>query len=76
MVTPSSPQSPATASAHQDTTKLVSPSLLVSFAATPWLLAIVALQATSQLLERVGLNSEEIFRGDRLPIIHVPTDIP
>jgi hypothetical protein len=81
MVTPSPEQSPPTsrqdrsASPRHATTDLVSPSLLVSLAATPWLLTIVAIQATNQLLEQVGLNSEEIFRGDRLPVIHAPVDI-
>ena len=48
------------------------PSVLVSLAATPWLGAIVAIQATQELLEQVGLASEEIFRGDRLPVLHFP----
>jgi hypothetical protein len=70
---------PGTASAARTTTQpatpqLIAPSLLVSLAATPCLLAIVALRATSELLERVGQTSEEIFRGDRLPVIHVPID--
>jgi hypothetical protein len=81
MVTPSPQQSLPTS--HQDrsasprnpTTDLVSPSLLVSLAATPWLLTIVAIHATNQLLEQIGLSSEEIFRGDRLPVIHIPVDI-
>lgn len=48
------------------------PSTLVSLAATPWLGAIIAIQATQGLLEQVGLASEEIFRGDRLPVLHFP----
>ena len=78
MVTPSPQQSPPISRQDRSrhaTTEIVSPSLLVSLAATPCLLAIVAIQATSQLLEQAGLSSEEIFRGDRLPVIHVPTDI-
>ena len=51
---------------------VVSPSLLVSLAATPWLIAIVTLKAASGLLEQLGLASEEIFRGDRLPVLHLP----
>ncbi len=51
---------------------VVSPSLLVSLAATPWLIAIVTLNTASGLLEQLGLASEEIFRGDRLPILHLP----
>jgi hypothetical protein len=49
----------------------VSPSLLVSLAATPWLVAIVAIRAAGEGLKRLGVASEEIFRGDRLPILHV-----
>lgn len=54
---------------------LISPSLLVSIAATPWLLAIVAAQAAGGLLEQLGLSSEEIFRGDRLPVLHFPVSV-
>ena len=53
-------------------TPVVSPTLLVSLAATPWLVAIVTLDAAGKLLEQLGLASEEIFRGDRLPILHLP----
>ena len=49
---------------------VVSPSLLVSMVATPWLGAIVGLQAAGNLLERLGVASEEVFRGDRLPVLH------
>jgi hypothetical protein len=65
-----------TNSSHPAIPQLVSPSLLVSLAATPCVLAFVAIRATSELLERVGRASEEIFRGDRLPVIHVPIDEP
>jgi hypothetical protein len=51
---------------------VVSPSLLVSLAATPWLVTIVTLNAASGFLEQLGLVSEEIFRGDRLPVLHLP----
>ncbi len=53
---------------------VVSPSLLVSLAATPCLLTIVMLKATSGFLEQLGLVSEEIFRGDRLPALHFPAE--
>jgi hypothetical protein len=49
---------------------VVSPSLLVSIVAAPWLSAIVGLQAAGNLLERLGVASEEVFRGDRLPVLH------
>jgi hypothetical protein len=43
--------------------------LLVSLATGPVLCALFAGKAVSQTLIEVGLNSEEIFRGDRLPIL-------
>jgi hypothetical protein len=49
---------------------VIAPSLLVSIAATPWLAAIVSIQAASGLLEQLGIASEEMFRGDRLPVLH------
>jgi hypothetical protein len=48
----------------------VSPSLLVSIAAAPWLGAIVSVRAAGSFLEQLGLASEEMFRGDRLPVLH------
>ncbi len=60
---------PSAATAHHP---LISPSVLVSLAATPWLGAIVATQATGRFLEQLGVMSEEIFRGDRLPVLHFP----
>jgi hypothetical protein len=65
-----------TPSSRPATPQLIAPSLLVSLAAAPCLMAIVAIRATSELLERVGQTSEEIFRGDRLPVIHFPIDEP
>ncbi|WP_373543710.1 hypothetical protein [Chamaesiphon sp.] len=56
-------------------THLVPSSLLVSLAATPCLVAIVAIQSAGELLEQLGVMSEEIFRGDRLPVLHLPLDI-
>ncbi len=52
----------------------IAPSLLVSLAASPCLLAIVGLRATSELLASLGATSEEIFRGDRLPLVRFPSD--
>ena len=50
---------------------VVLPSLLVSLAAPPWLITIVTLNTVTGLLEQLGLASEEIFRGDRLPVLSV-----
>jgi hypothetical protein len=65
-----------TTSSQPPPPQLIAPSLLVSLAAAPCVLAIVAMRAASELLERVGQTSEEIFRGDRLPVIHVPSEEP
>ena len=59
-------------SGSSSSSRVVTPSLLVSIAATPWLAAIVSVQAATGFLEQLGLASEEMFRGDRLPILHFP----
>jgi hypothetical protein len=46
--------------------------LIVSLVAPPWAMAIVALHSGTKLLEQLGVASEEIFRGDRLPVLHFP----
>lgn len=52
---------------------VVSPSiLLVSLAATPWLAAIVSARMAGEFIAQLGLASEEVFRGDRLPVLHFP----
>jgi hypothetical protein len=53
----------------------ISPTLIVSLVAPPWVVAIVALQSGAKLLEQLGVASEEIFRGDRLPILHFPVGV-
>jgi hypothetical protein len=50
----------------------IPPALIVSLVAPPWAMAIVALHSATQLLEQLGVASEEIFRGDRLPVLHFP----
>jgi hypothetical protein len=62
----------STSSSSPQSFQTVVPALFVSLAATPCLVAIVAATATQELLERVGLASEEVFRGDRLPVLHFP----
>ncbi len=75
-VTPSSGRAPTapTPSPRTIPSQLVTPALLV-MATPPCLLAIVVLRAIGESLEQVGLTSEEIFRGDRLPVIPFPVDI-
>jgi hypothetical protein len=49
-----------------------SSSVLVSLAVTPGLLTMLTIRATGELLEQLGTIGEEIFRGDRLPLLHLP----
>jgi hypothetical protein len=50
--------------------------LLVSIATVPTLAAIVGLQAILQQVQTLANNSEEIFRGDRLPLLPFPEPFP
>jgi hypothetical protein len=50
--------------------------LLVSIATVPTLAAIVGLQAVLQQVQTLANNSEEIFRGDRLPLLPFPEPFP
>lgn len=45
---------------------------LVSFATVPWLVAALGTKALQDLMLNLSTNSEEILRGDRLPILHFP----
>jgi hypothetical protein len=62
---------PASSSTVRSNAQIPS-SLLVSLAATPCLMTIIALQTATELLKRLGVASEEVFRGDRLPVLHFP----
>ncbi len=63
---------------HSETARANTPELgvptdlLLSLAAGPMLLGIIALEAVSSWLQAAGTSSEEVFRGDRLPILHFP----
>jgi hypothetical protein len=51
----------------------LSPSLLLlSLISVPALLGLLTLQELLKWLESVGIASEEIFRGNRLPVLHFP----
>ncbi|MBK4732827.1 hypothetical protein JJD41_23590 [Oxynema sp. CENA135] len=50
----------------------LSSSVLVSLATPSVLLAILGTQAIGEMLQSLGQASEEIFRGDRLPVLHFP----
>lgn len=49
-------------------------SLLLQIGTASILLLLTAGQATTKTLEALGEASEELFRGDRLPILNFPDD--
>jgi hypothetical protein len=51
---------------------LSSPLLGVSLVSVPILSVLVTAHAVLNRLEQVGVGSEEIFRGDRLPVLPFP----
>jgi len=48
--------------------------LLLSLATGPVLVGIVGIKAVSLAVQEFGQWSEELFRGDRLPILNVPPE--
>lgn len=49
--------------------------ILLSLATGPVLLGVLSLQAISSSLQTLGLASEEVFRGDRLPVLPFPESV-
>jgi len=64
-------QTPQTA-AGTPATSGIPTEFLLSLAAAPVLLGIVSIQAVGSWLQAAGVASEEVFRGDRLPVLHFP----
>ncbi|HEY9615757.1 MAG TPA: hypothetical protein V6C64_02880 [Microcoleaceae cyanobacterium] len=60
---------PMTRSANPE---LQSPDLWLSLATVPILLGVLGGRAIAQAMQEVGQLSEEIFRGDRLPLLTFP----
>lgn len=50
----------------------VSSNLWLSLATSPFLVGMLAFQSLTQALIELGQASEEIFRGERLPILNFP----
>lgn len=46
--------------------------LLLSLATGPLLLGVLSLEAVFSWLQATGISSEEVFRGDRLPVLPFP----
>ncbi|WP_346294000.1 hypothetical protein [Sphaerothrix gracilis] len=58
------------ASRHQPANSFsLAPNLLVSLATAPVLLGILGGRALGEFVQQLGLASEELFRGDRLPVL-------
>ena len=49
-------------------------SMLVQLGTVPTLLLLTVGKVSLQALETIGQTSEELFRGDRLPILDFPED--
>ncbi|MBI4782577.1 MAG: hypothetical protein HY785_14850 [Oscillatoriophycideae cyanobacterium NC_groundwater_1537_Pr4_S-0.65um_50_18] len=49
--------------------------IFLSLSTVPLLLVVLGSKALAQALNEWGQASEEIFRGDRLPVLHIPTPV-
>ncbi len=49
---------------------------LLSLATGPLILGVLATEAVGSWLQATGISSEEVFRGDRLPLLHFPDPSP
>ncbi|KJH73412.1 hypothetical protein [Aliterella atlantica] len=47
--------------------------ILLQISTVPVLAALVAGKAVAETMQAIGQSSEEVFRGDRLPILPFPT---
>jgi hypothetical protein len=47
----------------------ISSELLLGLATAPLLVGLLASKALADLMQDLGLASEEVFRGDRLPVL-------
>lgn len=53
--------------------KLPIPSdILLSLAALPMLGGLLAAKAAAEFISSIGIESEEVFRGSRLPVLNFP----
>jgi hypothetical protein len=51
----------------------ISSELLLGLATAPLLVGLLASKALADLMQDLGLASEEVFRGDRLPVLDFST---
>jgi hypothetical protein len=54
----------------------VNSEILLGLATLPVLVGLVSIQAIGQVVQELGVLSEELFRGDRLPVLDLsePSD--
>ncbi|CAO5022171.1 hypothetical protein [Microcystis aeruginosa] len=50
--------------------------LWLSLAVSPLLLSYLALRSLDHWLIELGRESEEVFRGDRLPLLNIADQLP
>ena len=68
------PQASANTPTNANTIPFVPPELLLSLATAPVLLALVGGKVLTEAVRELGVFSEELFRGDRLPVLHFPDE--
>ncbi len=67
-------ESSNTPSNQQPSPKMVVPvDLLISLATVPLVVGLVGTKALTQIAQELGQLSEEVFRGDRLPLLKFPS---
>ncbi|WP_233746116.1 hypothetical protein [Leptodesmis sichuanensis] len=67
-------ESPNAPSNQQPSPKMVVPvDLLISLTTVPLLVGLVGTKALTQVAQELGQLSEEVFRGDRLPLLKFPS---
>lgn len=52
-----------------------SSTMVVSIVTGPFLVGLIGIRAIADGLTQLGLASEELFRGERLPILHTIPDV-
>lgn len=50
--------------------------MILAASTLPLVVGLLALRSLSDAIVGLGQASEEIFRGDRLPVLHLHTGIP
>ena len=51
---------------------LIPSDLVLSLIALPLLGGLLAAKATAEFVSSIGIESEEVFRGSRLPVLNFP----